>query len=177
MLDRIRRKLFLSVKILGSDSSSSSESTSLGSSELLDILRKGSSALTQPDNGMNLETFLTSDISAILEASRTLESQRDAKMRKELKVEAENMDQNLLLDAEEEERRLLSGVAQVQSRLFEGKLVRRTQTNTEIADEWRNLEKRARIDRTVVIDGMSFIAPPAAVETVRSMQLFLEIWG
>lgn len=167
MLDRIRRKLFLSVKIMGSDNPSSGDTTSLGSRELIDILRKGSSALSHSDNGMNLARFLDAGMADIIEHSKTLESKRDAKIRKDLKDEGGVDDEQLALDAEEEERRLLSGVAQVQSRLFEGKLVNRAKSNAEIADEWRDLAKRAHVDRTVKIGGMTFLVS-SIPETVMS---------
>lgn len=160
MLDRIRRKLFLSVKIMASsDGSSSSENTNLGSNELMDILRKGSGALATSDVGMSLARFLTASISDVLEESRSLEKSREAKIKQDLKIEG--VDGRYILDAEEEERRLLSGVAQVQSRLFEGNMVHRQQSNFETANEWRDLSKRARADRTVVVDGMTFLLPPA----------------
>ena len=169
MLDRIRRKLFLSLKIMGStDGSPSSENTTLGSAELLSILRKGSGALTATDIGMDITRFLDAKIADVLEESRSLEKSRGVKIKRELKVE-EGMDcgnEKLLLDAEEEERRLLSGIAQVQSRLFEGKVVQSQQTNSEIANEWQDLSKRARVDRTIVVDGMTFIAMPPASATV-----------
>jgi SWI/SNF-related matrix-associated actin-dependent regulator of chromatin subfamily A member 5 len=152
MLDRIRRKLFLSVKIMASsDGSSSSENTNLGSNELMDILRKGSGALATSDVGMSLARFLTASISDVLEESRSLEKSREAKIKQDLKIEGiDGEDERYILDAEEEERRLLSGVAQVQSRLFEGNMVHRQQSNFETANEWRDLSKRARADRTVV---------------------------
>ena len=169
MLDRLRRKLFLSAKLLGSaDGSSSSENVKLGSNELINILRKGSSALAVSDVGMNLGRFLAADISEILEESRSLERSRDAKIKQELKIEGDDgEDEKLILDAEEEERRLLSGVAQVQLRLFEGKMVKRQQHNSDIANEWRDLTKRARADRTIVVDGMTFIATPPTSVPVR----------
>ncbi|KAF8636103.1 hypothetical protein AX17_003808 [Amanita inopinata Kibby_2008] len=160
MMDRIRRKLFLSLKIMGSDNSSS-QNTSLGSSELLDILRKGSSALTQYDNSMGLAEFLDAGIECILQDSKKTEDMRNARIKRDVvgHVKKENGDVDdakLLEDAEEEEKRLLSGVAQVQSRFFEGKIVQR-KNNTEIANEWKDLQKRARVDRTAVVDGMTFI--------------------
>lgn len=168
MLDRIRRKLFLSMKIMGSsDGSSSSEAMNLGLTALMNILRKGSSALAASGIGMSLARFLDADISDILEDSRSLEKSREAKIKQELRVEeVDGGNEKLLLDAEEEERRLLSGVAQVQSRLFEGKMVQHQQSNSEIANEWRDLSKRARVDRTVVVDGMTFIMTPPAPTTV-----------
>ncbi|KAG6816477.1 hypothetical protein H0H87_005764 [Tephrocybe sp. NHM501043] len=161
MLDRIRRKLFLSFKIMGSDNPTSSDNTSLGSNELMHILRRGSSALSHSDSGMNFAWFLDASPADILDHSRSLESKRDARIKNDLKAEegVEVDEHQLVLDGEEE-RRLLNGVAQVQSRLFEGKVVNRHHSNAEIAEEWRNLGKRAREDRTVRIGGMTFIATP-----------------
>ncbi|KAH7927010.1 hypothetical protein BV22DRAFT_1007877 [Leucogyrophana mollusca] len=162
MLDRIRRKLFLSLKVMGSGETSSDDSkeAQLGTSELMDILRKGSSALSRSEDGMNLARFLDANIEEIIGDSREKEDVRDAKIKQELGNDTndEPVDDKLLLDAEEEERKLLSGIAQVQSRLFEGKVVARSQNNRQIADEWQELQKRARVDRTVVVDGITVIA-------------------
>ena len=58
---------------------------------------------------------------------------------------------------EEEEQRLLSGVAQVHSRLFEGRVVERVQQqeNKDVAAEWHALQRQARErkERIVVVDG------------------------
>lgn len=163
MLDRIRRKMFLSLKVMSSSTSSSpdDDNTQLKTTELLDILRKGSSALSRSDVGMDLGTFLKAPIQEILDDSREREGVRDAKLKKEMVSShdtAEEIDDKTLLDAEEEERKLLSGIAQVQSRLFEGKLIKRNQNNHEIAQEWQELQQRAHIDRTVVVDGIAVIA-------------------
>ncbi|KDQ15288.1 hypothetical protein BOTBODRAFT_187400 [Botryobasidium botryosum FD-172 SS1] len=160
MLDRIRRKLFLSVKLMGSTSAnpsadSSDANSSLGSSELIDILRKGSSALTSSDDEMSLAQFLDAPISEILDLSRAKETARDAKMKQELAEDA-SIDTQLLHAAEEEQARLLSGVAQVRSRLFEGKVVNRA-SNEEIKQEWEEMQKRAWVDRTVMVDGLAFV--------------------
>lgn len=166
MLDRIRRKLFLSVKIMGSNNSSS-ENASLDSGELLDILRKGSSALMASDGGMDLSRFLGASLADILQDSKRMEEMRNVVIKRDVKKEecTEN-DAKLLEDAEDEERRLLSGVAQVQSRFFEGRMIQR-KSNVEIANEWRDLEKRARVDRAVNVDGMAFIvSAPSAPEVV-----------
>ncbi|KAL0953043.1 hypothetical protein HGRIS_007245 [Hohenbuehelia grisea] len=178
MLDRIRRKLFLSLKVMGSDNLTSSEGPSLRSSELLDILRKGSSVLASDGSactGMDLTTFLKSDIADILEASRASERARVAKMRQELQSESESKPQlgevkteenseQLVRDAEEEERRLLSGVAQVSCRMFDGKVIQKVKDNKDIAAEWSALEKRARVDRTIRLGGMTFLIEPPPIE-------------
>jgi SWI/SNF-related matrix-associated actin-dependent regulator of chromatin subfamily A member 5 len=162
MLDRIRRKLFLSVKVMGGTGNpTNSDSSQLGRSDILDILRKGSSALSRADDGMSLARFLDTPIGDILNDSRSREGVRNAKMKEELNSEVSDMkveiDEKLLFDAETEERALLSGVAQVQSRLFEGKVVP-NKNNKQIADEWQALQKRARVGRLVMIDGISVLA-------------------
>ncbi|KAG7085999.1 hypothetical protein E1B28_003522 [Marasmius oreades] len=126
MLDRIRRKLFLSVKLMGSDNTPvlEGEESSMKSSELMDILRKGSSALSHDGAGMDLGSFLAAPFSKILEESQSKENARDAKLKHDLKEDGGG-DQKLIHDAEEEEKRLLSGIAAVRCRLFEGKLVER----------------------------------------------------
>ena len=171
MLDRIRRKLFLSVKIMGSNNSSS-ENASLDSGELLDILRKGSSALMGSDGGMDLSRFLDASLADILHDSKKTEELRNVVIKRDVKKECTEGDAKLLEDAEEEERRLLSGVAQVQSRFFEGRMIQR-KNNTEIANEWKDLEKRARTDRTVNVDGMAFIVSAPSAPEVVSLDLSL----
>ncbi|KAH9924947.1 P-loop containing nucleoside triphosphate hydrolase protein [Amylocystis lapponica] len=169
MLDRIRRKLFLSLKVMGTDSTSSDEqNTALKTNELLDILRRGSSALSGAGDGMGLAHFLAAPIGEILEASRVRDGVRAAKRRRFEGGLAETGEQKLVEDAEQEERQLLMGIAQVQSRLFEGRVVQAKQ-NSEIAKEWRELQKRSRENRIVVVDGMEMIAAamgPSAASSI-----------
>jgi len=103
----------------------------------MDILRKGSSALSRSDDGLDLQKFLDADIEAILENSRSREGARDAKMKQEFKTELKDEPdgeaaEKLLKKAEEEERILLSGIAQVRCRLFEGKMILQAQENKAI---------------------------------------------
>ncbi|KAF9531634.1 P-loop containing nucleoside triphosphate hydrolase protein [Crepidotus variabilis] len=193
MLDRIRRKLFLSVKLMNSGGSDNSDAeSSLGSKALLEILRNGSSALTCPGDGMTLEKFLEAPVEDILDASRSRENARDARIRKDLNDETlhsvlikEEETEKLLMDAEEEQRQLLAGIAHVHSRLFEGRLVQMgNQKNKEIADEWRNLQKRARKGKeTVFINGMTFVVeeeepatPPKALPKKHGAKFDSEEW-
>lgn len=172
MLDRIRRKLFLSLKVMSSSTTNPSSdgkdaeenAQKLKKAELMDILRKGSSAISRDETGMDVGRFLNASIDAILDESRAREGVRDARMKKDLTTGGDDgngesaakteQTEKLLQDAEEEERRLLSGVAQVQSRLFEGQVVNRQQSNKQIAQEWKELQKRARTNRLVVVDGI-----------------------
>lgn len=169
MLDRIRRKLFLSLKVIGSTEVSASENSTLGKSELMDILRRGSSALSTEGGEMTLAEFLESSIEDILEVSRKMDQVRDAKIKSELptnetnKVKVEEgtdvkLDQRALRDVEEEEMRLLKGIALVQSRLFEGKVIQKRSENRDIARAWEDVQRRARVDRLVTVDGMPVVA-------------------
>ncbi len=164
MLNRIRRKLFLSLKVIGSAEVSSSEHPSLGTNELLDILRRGSSALNTDGGEMTLANFLKAPIEDILEVSRNLDKIKDTKIKSELPVSGveqqgldADLDQRALRDVEEEEMRLLKGIALVQSRLFEGKIVQKG-SNKDIARAWEDVQQRARVDRLVLVDGMQVIA-------------------
>jgi SWI/SNF-related matrix-associated actin-dependent regulator of chromatin subfamily A member 5 len=158
---------------MGSDNTGNTngtDDTSMGAGELMDILRKGSSALVHAGGGIGLAKFLASPISEILEASKVREDARDAKIKQELgggELKEEAIEQ-LVHDAEEEEKRLLSGIAQVRCRLFEGKMVEHgkgIKKNKDIADEWVNLQKRRRNGKeTVVIGGMTFVVDPSPVE-------------
>ncbi|KAJ3971049.1 SNF2 family N-terminal domain-containing protein [Lentinula raphanica] len=186
MLDRIRRKLFLSVKIMGSDnvgsSASVSETPTMTSDALMDILRKGSSALL-PGSEMELGKFIEAPIAEILALSKAREEARDTKMEQTLRTEDESHPaqgspdphtQQLLRDAEEEERRLLSGAAQVRCRLFDGRMLERagsSRSNRQIAEEWTTLQKRASNSReTVVINGMTFIVDPPPQAAIQGPQ-------
>lgn len=169
MLDRIRRKLFLSLKVVGSTEASASEDSTLGTGELMDILRRGSSALSTDGDEMTLARFLKAPIGDILEVSRKMDKVKETKVKSEfpadhvnkIKVEDDvdaGLGQRALRDVEEEEMRLLKGVALVQSRLFEGKVVQKGSKNKDIAKAWENVQERARVDRLVMVDGMPVVA-------------------
>ena len=79
MLDRIRRKLFLSLKVMNNDTAppdgtqadgAEEQNGSLKRNELMAILRKGSSAISGVDSGLTLSQFLSLPIEDILQASR-----------------------------------------------------------------------------------------------------------
>lgn len=165
MLDRIRRKLFLSLKVMGSGSSAADEANpqpKMG--ELLNILRRGSSALQDGAEAgeMDIGQFVHAGIDAILKASRERSDTREAKVKVEEGIPEAEVDAQLLLDAEEEERRLLAGVVRVQSRLFEGRVVQQSQqaqapSNADIAKEWRKIQKRMHKNRIVKVNSVPTI--------------------
>jgi hypothetical protein len=93
MLDRIRRKLFLSIKVMSSndpasDGKESENAQQLKKAELMDILRKGSSTISGEETGMDFGRFSNAPIDAILEESRAREGVRDARMKKNSQREA-----------------------------------------------------------------------------------------
>ncbi|KAJ7762395.1 P-loop containing nucleoside triphosphate hydrolase protein [Mycena maculata] len=168
MLDRTRRKLFLSAKIIGGEAGGQNGDAhgGLGGSELMSILRRGSSALTHSDDGMTLVRFRTASLQEILEVSRAREDVHDARVKHELNIETGAQDESALLrSAEEEERELLSGVARVQSYLFEGTLLERSKAPIQAAES-ATPQKRGRVDRVVNIGGMSFILDESMVESI-----------
>ncbi|KAJ6601267.1 SNF2 family N-terminal domain-containing protein [Mycena vulgaris] len=170
MLDRIRRKLFLSAKIIGGEDAGPGGGAhgSMGGSELMSILRRGSSALTSSDDGMDLAAFRAASLAEILAVSRAREDVHDARVKHDLKMKVEGGDEAVLLrSAEEEERHLLSGVAKVQSYLFEGTLLERSKAPKDNALS-ATPQKRGRVDRTVNIGGMSFILDDSMIQTVDS---------
>jgi SWI/SNF-related matrix-associated actin-dependent regulator of chromatin subfamily A member 5 len=198
-LDRLRRKLYLSLKVMGSTDGSTTDDKAgqLGTSEVMDILRKGSSALAAEspagEPSAEFEAFLAAPIAEILAASRAKDTARDMRARADagadLNVGAAEVMNAQPADAEaarraaeEEEAALLRGVAQVQSRLFEGRVVATSKGPRpgdkkiikEIAAEWDSLQKRARENRLVTVDGMQFVAPAPAPAVLVS--LLLHLW-
>ncbi|KAJ6466009.1 P-loop containing nucleoside triphosphate hydrolase protein [Mycena vitilis] len=163
MLDRIRRKLFLSAKVIGAEAGGGSEGRDAegpqGGSELMAILRRGSSALTRSDDGMDLARFRVASLQEILDVSQAREEVHVARVKHELQMDMDvgaADEKALLRSAEEEERELLSGVARVQSYLFEGTLLERAKAPKETGLlSLTPQKKRERVDRTVSIGGMA----------------------
>ncbi|KAK0200570.1 P-loop containing nucleoside triphosphate hydrolase protein [Desarmillaria ectypa] len=159
MLDRLRRKSILTLKIMEGDSSS--ENASLRPNELKGILRKGSSALSSSNDHMNLDRFLDAYISDIVGASRVREDARDAEMKQNAGENDSAAAKGLVLSAEEEERQLLSGMAQVKCRLFEGNVVEKGKHVEDIVPKL-SAQKRARNNNTVTIKCLSCQTCPRA---------------
>ncbi|KAJ6520387.1 P-loop containing nucleoside triphosphate hydrolase protein [Mycena sanguinolenta] len=167
MLDRIRRKLFLAAKIIGAEGGGQNNDGPQGGSELLSILRRGSSALMHSDDGMDLERFRTASLQEILDVSRARDNVHDARVKHDLNIKVEGgaeTEETLLRSAEEEERELLSGVAKVQTKLFEGAVLERAKAPKE-AVKLETLRLRQRVDRTVSYSGMTFMLDDSILAT------------
>ena len=122
---------------------------------------------------MTLAEFLKAPIEDILKVSRKMDKVKDTKIKSEVQVDEINkvkveegidvkLDQRALRDVEEEEMRLLKGIALVQSRLFEGRVIQKGSGNRDIAQAWEDVQKRARVDRLVMVDGMPVVADHVA---------------
>ncbi|KZT57598.1 hypothetical protein CALCODRAFT_555264 [Calocera cornea HHB12733] len=152
MLDRIRRKLFLSLKIMNNPGSSSADDAAgMKMDELLSILRNGSSALDAESAGMEFDNFISAPIEEILRNSQRKQDVRDAKLKQE--VDGSRMDERLQEDVAEEQQRLLSGVAKVTCRLFEGKVLTPEAIKSR-HEEGPSSAKRARQNRLVKVNGI-----------------------
>ncbi|VDB91569.1 unnamed protein product [Peniophora sp. CBMAI 1063] len=165
MEDRINRKLFLSSKMMGSgDGAGDDHADSLKLQELLSIMRMGATALADGATTavMPLHEFNQADARTILAAARKQEKKRRAELERGSDTPTTRTDSDV---AEEEEN--MRRVARVFSRLFEGKLVARPvdrskaweqAENEKAAGVWQEIQKRARVDRLVTVDGMQFVA-------------------
>ncbi|KZO91804.1 hypothetical protein CALVIDRAFT_335743 [Calocera viscosa TUFC12733] len=120
MLDRICRKLWLSLRIMNNPGcSSEDDAASMKLDELLSILRNGSSILGAKNSAMDFDNFVSAPIDEILRWSRRKQDLREAQIREDIDDEA--MAAMFKADAKKEKERLLSGVANVESRLVEGR--------------------------------------------------------
>jgi len=130
--------------------------------ELLQILRGGTGALSRWDSDSSdkgLTAFLTSSVDDILARSKRTEDLREFKIKREV-GEAVDNDQ-LARDVAEEEKRLFSSIAQVKTRYFEGQEYRKDDRAYEA--EWRDMQKRQRYDRLVIVNGIESLPIPVMI--------------
>ncbi|RPB07924.1 hypothetical protein P167DRAFT_529339 [Morchella conica CCBAS932] len=156
MMGRIRKKLYLSAKVTESmrdihtstssvNAASSAEDNmpNLTTSQLMSLVRSGSRAIAREeiDPTEMLKWDWATTIKKCTEYSQKLQHEETAQ-------EA--------ADNEEEEKRWLSEMEKVETRVFEGKNhVRNTQrdSNHEISAEWTRESRRLGMERVVMVDG------------------------
>lgn len=149
-LTRLAKKLYLSIKVTTTATKGTmtdDKAPAFSKSELIKLLRGGTSALTAPIG----DDWNAKPVEEILRESRERQKKRE-EMLVMSDDEVESMEKELLKDQE-----------RIQTTLFNGKVLHRT--NREITDgiplnfifdiEWRDLTKRVRTERTVLIDGFS----------------------
>ncbi|GAA5924215.1 hypothetical protein JCM10213_004524 [Rhodosporidiobolus nylandii] len=176
MLSRIRKKLYLSAKIMDSmrnateggtdatnelDQTADEEAPKMSRGELAAILRGGTGALAarwETEGGGSTDAFTAfraATFSDICERGRKRDENKDVAIKLDLgeEVSEEELERRRK-EEEEAERLLLEGREAVQSRKFGGKLY--TASNADIRKEWEEtvaLEAREKTTRTVMVGG------------------------
>jgi SWI/SNF-related matrix-associated actin-dependent regulator of chromatin subfamily A member 5 len=155
MMGRIRKKLYLSAKVtesmrdihtktssigLGGDAEENAPTLSTG--QLMTLVRAGSRAIARPE--IDPSEMLKWDWETTIQKCRDYQE----KLENETKEGA--------AEAEEEERRWLSEMERVETRVFEGKRHEKSDggdTNRDIAKEWSREARRLGMERVVMVDG------------------------
>ncbi|KAM0788448.1 hypothetical protein ACM66B_001582 [Microbotryomycetes sp. NB124-2] len=192
-LTRLRKKLYLSAKVMGSmknaadrpadeqieeeagpNEQNEDDAPKMTRGELAGILRGGAGALArwESEDGDAFTEFRNMSFDDLRERGR----QRDERKEVGIKLEAGeplSEEQRLQLEREEAEaeKLLLQGREAVQARKFEGATYKAT--NHEIREEWEKMVSRASTSRTVLIDGHAVLKETlnvndGAVKTITS---------
>lgn len=166
---RLRKKLFLSCKVMTETSNSAdSDQDGMGVRELLNILRRGTSAVARweaDSSDRGLSAFLSASLEEILTRSKQTEKLRDNKLKHEAGEMTDN--DNLVEELELEEQELLSNVTVVRTRFFEGQWHKKDEK--ALNQEWNDIQKRNRSERLVMYNGIASIVDelPYAAGKVR----------
>ncbi|BGP46565.1 hypothetical protein JCM10450v2_002412 [Rhodotorula kratochvilovae] len=171
-MTRLRKKLYLSVKVMGGMRNATERTEGAGDDgeaapqnedevprmtrgELVSILRAGTGALAAKWDdaaGDAFNSFRNATFSELCDRGRQRDSDKDAGIELELGEEVSEEERARLEREEEEaERALLDGREAIVSRKFEGKTY--TASNADIRKEWEAQVKRDSKTRVVMIDG------------------------
>ncbi|EGG10256.1 uncharacterized protein MELLADRAFT_94587 [Melampsora larici-populina 98AG31] len=174
MLSRLRKKLYLSLKIMEANNGNQEQETAetieteekmkMSTGELCAILRGGarvfdnansvqSSSVPMEDEDLEdirsgYRGFIDSSFEEILETARQEEQKTKQKLENEVNGEQS-------VEDEKEELELLQGIERVRTRMFEGKKYLANRSQKQIGEDWVNLQRndRARKLRTQMVDG------------------------
>ncbi|KAI5479678.1 nucleosome remodeling complex ATPase subunit (Snf2h) [Pseudohyphozyma bogoriensis] len=168
-LTRLRKKMYLSAKVMGSMRNATSsngpedeevvqqredDAPRMTRNELASILRGGASALGRwgSDSGDAYAAFRDTSFADLRERGRQRDEQKEAGLKLEAGEAVDEATKKRLEEEEEEaERLLLEGKEAVQARKFEGAVHK--QTNADIRNEWQAMVARSSKSRTIMIDG------------------------
>ncbi|GAA6009228.1 hypothetical protein JCM11491_004237 [Sporobolomyces phaffii] len=182
MLTRLRKKLYLSAKVMGAmrnvneraraaadgglltqdeSTQQQEEAPKMTRGELAGILRGGAGSLgrwTNSDGSDPFDTFKASTFDEIIERGKARDETKEVGIKLELGEVELSQEQKMKLEREEEEAEalLLAGREAVRTRQFQGKLY--TASNKDIRQEWQDMQgKQTRLDksRTVMIGGFA----------------------
>lgn len=179
MLSRLRKKLYLSLKILESrapangltesvvDVSETEEKLSMSTAELCAILRGGARVFEASSSNTNTNeaeaaeadeissgyrAFVESSFEQIVEKAREESKRAVAKRGGEEKSTQTKEDEEKA--AAKEEMELLQGMEVVRTRVFEGRQYVVNRTQKQIGEEWAaTMKGRKRIERTQIVNG------------------------
>ncbi|KAL8657488.1 MAG: hypothetical protein Q9226_001864 [Calogaya cf. arnoldii] len=161
MLGRIQKKLYLSTKVTemmqnvhgqkqakkglpGRSSVADEDMPQLNTGELMSLVRRGARALAHPE--LDINQMLEWDWAATL--GNCKDKPADAIVAKDTGAASEVK--------EEDERKWLEQVEQVQSRVFEGKkYLKQKDDYNSIAQEWSRADRRVGKETTVMVDGFA----------------------
>lgn len=163
MLGRIQKKLYLSAKVTESMrdihfqsatkkkgpggkivDAAEDDMPQLGTNQLMTLVRRGAQALAHPE--LDVNEMLGWDWPTMLEKCKD----------KPLDIHVSEQTQTGVTVKEEDEKKWLSQIEQVESRIFQGKKhnkVRESNGFDGIAHEWSREERRIGKNTTVIIDG------------------------
>ncbi|GJJ09319.1 hypothetical protein Clacol_003541 [Clathrus columnatus] len=156
MLDRLRKKLFLSCKVMtevSKSQESKNKNDGMSTHELLSILRRGTSAVARwgsDSSDRGLSAFLSSSLEEILARSKRTGDLRNYKIKQEVGEACDGED--LSAELEREEKKLLSNVSVVRTRYFEGQWHERDERALSV--EWTEIQKRIRTERLILFNGI-----------------------
>jgi SWI/SNF-related matrix-associated actin-dependent regulator of chromatin subfamily A member 5 len=153
VMGRIRKKLYLSAKITesmrdihtqtsaaGLNGDAEDNLPTLSTGQLMSLVRSGSRAIARPE--INAAEMLRWDWETMIRKCRNYQEQLEAE------------DKANATAAAEEERRWLSEMERVETRVFEGKHHEKSRDSTRnIAQEWSREERRSGMERVVMVGG------------------------
>ena len=161
MLGRIQKKLYLSAKVTesmrdihlnaaskpkkgpgGRVIETEDDMPQLDTSQLMSLVRRGAQTLAHPE--LDVNEMLSWDWATMLEKCK--DKPADFLVSEQNQVGAVK---------EEDEKRWLSQIEQVQSRVFDGKKHKTAKGASEIAKEWSREERRVGKNTTVMVDGFA----------------------
>ncbi|KAL8928909.1 MAG: hypothetical protein Q9172_000747 [Xanthocarpia lactea] len=161
MLGRITKKLYLSAKVTesmrnihgpkqlkkgpaGRPVAADEDVPQLNTNQLMSLVRRGTQALAHPE--LDVNDMLSWDFDVMLERCRDRPS--DAMVAKDTGVSS--------TVKEEDERKWLEQVEQVQSRVFQGKkYLKQKDDYGSVAEEWSRADRRVGKETTVMVDGFA----------------------
>jgi SWI/SNF-related matrix-associated actin-dependent regulator of chromatin subfamily A member 5 len=154
VMGRIRKKLYLSAKVteamrdihtntssIGLNGDTETNLPTLSTGQLMSLVRSGSCAIVRPE--IDPAEMLGWDWATTIQKCRDYQDQ------------LENKDKTSS-DGADEERRWLSEIERVETRVFEGKHHQKSSepgSNHNIAKDWSREARRVGMNRVVIIDG------------------------